>query len=1050
MVTAVAQVLQLQLLGGFALTYDNRPATDLTQGRAQLLLAYLALHHATPQPRQRVAFHLWPESTDAQARTNLRKALSHLRRALPNVETLLQIDTQSLWWSSSEGCQSDVAAFEAAINAAETTDKAASQAHWERALQLYQGDLLPDCEDEWLVPERERLRQLHQRSLEQLTQLLEHQRDYSAAITYAQRLVRLDSLNETAYCILMRLQRQAGDRAGALQTYHQCMTTLRDELGVDPGATIRRCYEQLLHEDSAPPTPLQSFPTTQPIPVITSSPAVSSTPLVGREPEWAAIQQWGKPLLARTSELAKRSLGASESAPMLLLLLGEPGIGKTRLLEELYATVQTTDVRWLWGCGFAAEMMRPYGMWIDALRSSDMTSVQNLPDELGFLLPELGHPSQALPEPSRLFDAVVRSLLQWADQSPLLLLFDDIQWMDDASAALLHYIIRLLRHHPIQIACTARSGELEANASVIHVLKALRREQRLHSLELSPLDREQTRDLLRSTGSLPLSELSLARVNQFFVDSGGNPLFALELARSRDYQSGSSNLKSLIGDRLQQLDDSTRGILPWAAAMGRNFFPAMVAQVSDTPIAQLLNAIEQLEQQSIICPNTSRQLGGSYDFTHDIVRQVVYEQLSSPRRQLIHRQIAHHFYQQINQDDAIASDVAHHAFLGEDFDLATETAVVAAEQSLKLFAYAASVEHACQGFQAAEHLDHQNRIARQAKLLNLCALAGVQGEATAKLTAQAQQLVAEAQAQHLPEAETNALESLIILQFNQSDFDGVHRYSLQAAAASRVANPAVVARTLAYSGGCLAEIGRDIPRAEALLLEAQSLAERVGIENFDIFAGLGAIHRHYGRYDEARTLISKALHLVQADQEHWRECHYLSYLALIELDIGNPKAVFPHMEVMLEAAANIQGEGSEAAIAQGITAVAQYQLREPAATETLPAAIAAVQQADAKRVLACILMRAAVIDLEDTNLKLAYERATAALKNARTINHPSQIAFSWAVLVQSLLKLGDSKQALAEFQQLQETIDFRAISDNAQTVIAEAQQALAIPASSVP
>ncbi|MEO1353586.1 MAG: BTAD domain-containing putative transcriptional regulator [Cyanobacteria bacterium J06635_15] len=1049
----MAQVLHIRLLGGFSLTYGDRPLTDLTQGRAQLLLAYLALHHATPQPRQRVAFHLWPESTDAQARTNLRKALSHLRRSLPNVETLLKTGTKSLHWLSSEDCQSDVAAFEAAINTAEqSTDNVVRQTHWEQAIQLYQGDLLPDCEDEWLAPERERLRQLYQRSLEQLIQLLENQQDYSTANTYAQQLVRLDNLNEAVYCTLMRLQHGVGDRAGALQTYHQCMTILQDELGVDPGAATRQLYEQLLHEDEALLTPTQPPSTPQPValPVVTLNPSMASTPLVGREAEWDTIQQWGEPLLTGTQQSAKPSQGKTRATPMLLLQ-GEPGIGKTRLLEELCTTVQTADVRLLWGCGFAAEMMRPYGMWIDALRSSDIVSIPNLPTELGFLMPELGHPSQTLPDPSHLFDAVVRSLLQWADQSPLLLLFDDIQWMDDASAALLHYVIRVLHHHPMQIACTARSGELEVNAALTDVLKALRREQRLHCLELSPLDREQTRHLLRSTGNLAPSELSLSLINQVFVDSGGNPLFALELARSRGYQSGdASTLESLIGDRLQQLDDSTRGILPWAAAMGRNFSPAMIAQIADMPIAQLLSAIEQLEQQSIICPNAARQLGGCYDFTHGIVRQVVYKQLSAPRRRLIHQQIAYHLYQQVNQDEAIASDVAHHAFLGEDFDLAAEMAILAVEQSLKLFAYTAAVEHARQGFRAAEQLGHRIRITRQAKLLNLCALAGVQGETAAQLTTQAQQLVEDAQAQQLPEAETNALEALIIVQFNQSDFDGVHRYSLQAAAASRVANPAVVARTLAYSGGCLAEIGRDIPRAEALLLEAQSLAERVDLENFDIFAGLGAIHRHYGRYDEARSLISQALHLTHVHQEHWRECHYLSYLAMIELETENPAAVFPHMAAMLEAAAKIQGEGSEAAIAQALTALAQYQLREPAAAETLPAAIAALQRADAKRVLASILMRAAAIDLEDANLPLAYERATAALNNARAINHPSQIALSWAVLVQSLLKLGDPEQALAEFQQLQETADFHNVSATAQTAIAEAQQILSIPAHPVP
>lgn len=95
----MAQGCYVQLFGGFALTYNDRPITDLNLGRSQLLLAYLILHRGIAQPRQRVAFQLWPESTDAQARTNLRKALSHLRRALPHADQLLLIEHQSLQWS---------------------------------------------------------------------------------------------------------------------------------------------------------------------------------------------------------------------------------------------------------------------------------------------------------------------------------------------------------------------------------------------------------------------------------------------------------------------------------------------------------------------------------------------------------------------------------------------------------------------------------------------------------------------------------------------------------------------------------------------------------------------------------------------------------------------------------------------------------------------------------------------------------------------------------------------------------------------------------------
>lgn len=1050
MVLIVALMRQVRLLGGFSLTDNDRPVTDSMQGRSQLLLAYLALHRSTPQPRQRIAFQLWPDSTDAQARTNLRKALSQLRRSLPHADELIQIDPKSLQWSPTAEWELDVAAFETAVQAAEQApDEATRQPFWEKAIQLYRGDLLPDCDEDWLVPERERLRQRYQRSLEQLTQLLEHQQNYSTAIPYAQQLLHLDSLNEAAYGTLMRLQYGAGDRANALQTYHQCMTVLRDELGVDPGVATRQLYEQLLHEAVPPASP----PLATPSALSGVTPHSASTPpLVGRETEWTVIQQWSQPLLTQAQQTHPNPLGTASSVP-ILLLLGEPGIGKTRLLAELYATVCAANGLRLWGCGFAAEMMRPYGIWIDALRSSNIVSRANLPADLGVLLPELGKPAQTLSDPSHLFDAVVRSLLQWADQSPLLLLFDDIQWMDDASSALLHYVIRVLRHYPLQIACTARSGELAGNAAIADVLKALRREQRLHTLDLAPLNQAQTRELLCRSGTVELSELSPSWVNRVFTDSGGNPLFALELARSRDYPVGDvSTLAALIGDRLQQLDDHARGILPWAAAMGRSFDPATVAQVADYPITQLLAAIEALEQQSIICPKSSRSLGDGYVFTHDIVRQVVYDQLSGPRRQLMHQQIAAHLHPGVATDPAIASDVAHHAFQGGNYDLAAEMAVIAVEQSLRLFAYAAAVDHARQGLQAAEQLGHSLRITRQAKLLNLCALAGVQGETATQLADHAQYLMTEAQAQQLPEAETNAREALIILQFNQSDFEGVYRHTLQAAAASRVANPAVVARTLAYSGCCLAEIGRDIPRAEALLQEAQSLAERVGAENFDIAAGLGLVQRHYGHYDEARSLLCQALHLIRAHQEHWRECIYLSYLAMVELEAGNPTAVSSHTADILAAAVKIQGEGSEAAAAQALAALASYQGRAVTAAEHLATAIAALRRDDAKRMLAYTLMSAAAIDLADDNLPLAYERAAAALSNAQAINHPSEIAYSWAVLTHSLCRLGEHRQAQAELQQLQATVDVREVSATAQQAIAQAQQALESihPAPSMP
>ncbi|NJL43429.1 MAG: hypothetical protein HC935_09300 [Pseudanabaena sp. SU_2_4] len=420
---------------------------------------------------------------------------------------------------------------------------------------------------------------------------------------------------------------------------------------------------------------------------------------------------------------------------------------------------------------------------------------------------------------------------------------DDVQWLDEASSALLHYAIRLLRYAPVLFACTARTRELEENSAILPVIQALRREQRLQTLELSPLDREQTADLVRITGAIASSELSLATVNQVFIDSGGNPLFALEIARARsqDRSASTNNLATLICDRIHQLDEAAREFLPWAAALGRSFKLSTVAQVADYSLTKLLTAIEQLEQRGIIRPSTSLGDEMGYDFAHDIVRQVVYAQLSEPRRQLVHLQIAQKLNQQLQQqqNDDLASDIAHHAALGGDRTLAATATVTAAERCLKLFAYTEALELAQQGIEHSQSLDPQTRILLQVILLQIYVFAGMRGEQVARAENQIHQLVMEAKSLGLNDAESIGLETLMILQFGRDDFSGVHQHSLRVAEASQFATPATAALTLAHSGSCLAEIGRDMIRAEALLLEAQSLATRVGIEISDIASGFG-------------------------------------------------------------------------------------------------------------------------------------------------------------------------------------------------------------------
>jgi DNA-binding SARP family transcriptional activator len=1025
----VPPTVRIQLFGGFDLSYGGTSLTGAISERLQSLLAYLLLHRDASQSRQHLAFLFWPDSPDSQARTNLRRVIHELRQVFPTVEQFIAIDPKTLQWRSDAPFTLDVMEFEQA-------SAAGDRMSLQRAADLYRGKLLPNCYDEWIEPEQERLQQACIGVYGKLMQVLLAQQDYSAAIHYGQQLLRIDPLNEAGYADLMRAYALSGDRANALQVYHRCMRQLREELGVDPSPITRKLYEKLLLEDKSQdelPAPHLEPQSSVHLPE-KLLPSRSLLPMVGRQTEWQWMQTW--------FSTDPKQVG-SYTTPQVLLLTGEPGIGKTRLLEELQTAVPLAQPPprgiMLWGRGFAAEMVRPYGIWIDALRSVELP--KNIPSALGLLLPEMEQPIQALPDRSHLFDAVVQLLSEWATQAPLLILLDDIQWIDEASSALLHYASRLLSQFPVKFACTARSGELSVNTAISQVLQALRREQRLKTIELAPFDRGDISELMQTVNRSHAFDLSVELVDQVFTDSGGNPLFVLEIARALSQNLLQSpthpmaNLAELIGDRLQQLDDATRDLLPWAAALGRSFRPMVVAQVADCPLTQLLTAIAQLEQHSIIRP--SRTVGNEmgYDFVHDIVRQVVYQQISEPRRHLVHLQIAHKLQQIPTSDNTLAGDIAHHAALGGDHALAAKNALQGAHRCLKLFAYAEASVLAERGVQSCQFLDQRSRIHFQLALLQVWALSGVTGDRAIQMQAEVRQLMAVANQLGLIDDEAIGLETLNILYYEQGNYVELHHNSLRSAELSQAASPAAAARALGLSGSCLAELGRDLIRAEALLLEAQSLANRVGCEHCDIYGGLGMIALHKANYDEARTLLQKAWRLAQCVQDGWRECNSLTAVIMTELEAGDPFAALSYCETMKNLVAQLEGKESEGAVVEALMALAYYQLRHPNSAVNLETAIVKLKQVDIKRVLAYVLIGAAEVDFAQQQFELAAVRAESALQAAQIMQHPSEIALAWTILIQSLLASGEEQQASSQFKALQGDIDRRLLSVRAQTQV---------------
>lgn len=1017
--------LQISLLGDFSLRSENQPLTGINSERSQALLAYLVLHSHAPQLRQRIAFYFWGDSTDSQARTNLRRELHYLRRTLPDVDQFLLADAKTLQWQINADCTLDVREFEEAAKAAEKLSNQESiQSALERAAELYRGDLLPNCDDDWIVPERERLRQTGIRVLEQLIQLLEAQCNYRCALKYAQQLLIIEPLSESTYCKLMRLHELSGDRATALRVYHQCMTLLQEELGVDPSPATRQLYERLLREEEDLPKQLQAAKPKN----VSTSPSLPVTPLIGRVQEWTTIQNW----LNAVSKTAVSDV---------LLIVGEPGIGKTRLLEALRYQVQSVKGQVLWGRGFGAEMVRPYGAWIDALRSQIMHHT-NLPADLGLLLPELGNPSTAPADRSRLFDAVVQFLTQLSNNSnPVCIVLDDIQWLDEASSALLHYATRLLSHLPIFFACAARVQELEENTPVVRLLQALKRERRIQKIELTPLPRQQTAELIRTVCTQgethPNGEAWTDRV---FIESGGNPLFALEVARvfCESETTHSDTLESLIQERLQQLDNEARELLPWAAALGRSFQPTTVAHVAEYPLSKLLTAFEQLERHSIIRPGVSV----SYDFSHDIVRQVAYRQISAPRCRLMHLQIAQKLNERFHTDESLLGDIAHHATQGGDYRLAVNAALAAAERSLKLFAYAEAAELIERGIEHCQYLDERERVSMHLKLLSLYISTAVKKSKLPQLENELHCLIDRAHSLKLVEEEAVGLEAILRINYERGDFTKVHKRSLWVAETARASfSPASTAQMLAYSGLCLVEIGREMQRGEAQLLEAQTLAIRLGIEIVDIPQGLGCVHRHTGDYEEARQLLSQALQMAHTQQDHWRESSSLIYLAMVELEDNCPTVAIAYCN-QLASLADKMGENSEGPFAIALQALAKYALEQENATTDLEQALLTLVQIDAKKMLAYVQTFAAEVDLKQQRPQQALKRAELALKITRLLAHPNEITLAWAILIKAQFAVGDEQTALSSFQDLQEMLDESVLSQRTREVVGELNKIL--------
>ena len=427
---------------------------------------------------------------------------------------------------------------------------------------------------------------------------------------------------------------------------------------------------------SAPPlprTPAQQYPR-------------FPTSLVGREKEMVILRQvWQR---------------VSDGQGQIVLVEGEPGIGKTRLVEALLAEVseQALILRTK-----APEMQNPlaYTLFVDPLRQVLLAPPSNSPPvgglrggltpnlsdtwlaEVSRLLPELRDRYPDLPQPAsldpaaerrRLFDAVCTTLLAWTSQQPLLFFVDDLQWADATSLELLNHLSSLLLDKPVCIIGTYRPYEVETKHPLQEPRRAWQRAGLLTHLVLSALSDEAVSRLLRELTTWPGEDPSFADL--IFRETTGNPLFVVEIVASlrdegrlpqdtagwrRDFRAESvtipTQVQTLIETRLNRLDEVSRQIGTTAAVMRSSFSAEMVQTVSGRNEWETLEGLEHLLASGLLVEQGAEQ----FTFSHDKIREVAYASLSQLRRRLLHHRVAETLERQHRgRETAIAGRLAYH------------------------------------------------------------------------------------------------------------------------------------------------------------------------------------------------------------------------------------------------------------------------------------------------------------------------------------------------------------------------------------------------------
>ncbi len=876
-------------------SFRAEPPLTLSGRQAQRLLVYLLLHPERAHGRDRLTAQLWPDTPPDRGRRALSDALYRLRQTAPDhwfdaqPETIALIPPPDLWV--------DVWEFER-LAAPEPATAAA----------LYQGDLVLEIEDEWIWGKRERLREQLTAVLLQLAETAENNQQYATAAGFYGRLAALDELNEAAQRGLMRGHAAQGRLAEALAVYEEFQQLLAAELNVAPAAATQQLARQLQAEWE-----LQQE----------TAVGLTTTPFVGRTVERTH-------LLARLDE-ARAGRGG------LVVLLGEAGMGKSRLLETL---AQSADWRgwqvgWGWGEQFA--LPAPYAPLAEALtavlpRPRLQQLARLLPPwplaQASQIAPAIGRDLQLPPPPEssrreQQLPVALRLLLDGLQQiAPHLLILDDMQWADTAVWPLLTDLQPALAEQSVLLIVSGRLGELRQQTAVWQTLTAWEQQGAL-VLQLTGLEPQALAEMARVLGRGPLSTAALARLHQA---SGGNPLLAQSLLELDD-PAAQPELISLQRQRLARLSDAALLSLQAAAVLGLHFdYDLWEAVMTGIPAAELPTLAGELEERRLLILEAD-----GYRFSHDTLRACVYLDTPAERRQQWHGR-ALSAYARLRPDATLS--LLYHAQESGDGTAVARYALLAGQECLPRYANHTARDLFTQALAALPPDDGPNRYAallgraralgamgerdaQEADLAHLHTLAGQLGDPaklahvlalqakfywqTSDFTRARQTIEAGLQLTPEPDAQATLLETLGQVERDQGNYQAARdNFAAAGQLYRQLGNSASVANNYVMAG-IVAQRLNDFPQAIALFQQALADGRAIGSRSLETLAlgNLVTVHWGMGDYQQAIGYGQQALALGREVGEVWAQASSLGNLGALYALTGDFPAAIEHMQQAL-------------------------------------------------------------------------------------------------------------------------------------------------------